>query len=410
MRPVQMPQHLDKYPPNGTGGTLGHVLYANPSQPLIPERDWVGLVHAVAAGDPLALHALHERTHRVVFTLIMRITSNRNTAEDLTLDVYHDIWARSSAYDARDGTVLAWIMNLARSRAIHRLRINQHNKRVDASPDTGLLTIDMPDYRDALALKERNQALRTALTFLTPAERKAIEAVFFSELAYDEVALTLNQPVATVKTRIRSALHKLRGALTEGANRGFIETNHCPQAELVCAHALWALPATGVPAMEVHLSSCRQCRRELEALRPIVDFFVSWPTDVLRPWSSLQGRLAQRIAAETGRKPVLPPQPQRWDREWEAVAPGISCKLLATDTQKHVVSMLVRLAPGGAYPPHIHAGVEELHLLDGELWIDDRKLHPGDYNRAEAGTGDKRVWSQSGCTCVLVTSTLDVLS
>jgi len=74
------------------------------------------------------------------------------------------------------------------------------------------------------------------------------------------------------------------------------------------------------------------------------------------------------------------------------------------------VSMLVRLAPGGEYPPHTHAGTEELHLLDGELWIDDRKLYPGDYNCADPGTGDRRVWSETGCTCVLVTSTKDVLT
>ena len=129
----------------------------------------------------------------------------------------------------------------------------------------------------------------------------------------------------------------------------------------------------------------------------------------LRPAPSLQARLAQRIATETGGKPVLPSARQWVEPEWEDVAPGISCKLLATDTQKHVISMLVRLAPGGEYPPHTHAGVEELHLLDGELWIDDRKLYPGDYNRAEPGTGDKRVWSETGCTCVLITSTRDIL-
>ena len=91
------------------------------------------------------------------------------------------------------------------------------------------------------------------------------------------------------------------------------------------------------------------------------------------------------------------------------MAPGISCKLLATDTERDRVSMLVRLTPGTDYPPHSHAGVEELHLLDGELWIDDRKLYPGDYNRGEPGTWDKRVWSETGCTCVLLTSYFDVL-
>jgi anti-sigma factor ChrR (cupin superfamily) len=130
---------------------------------------------------------------------------------------------------------------------------------------------------------------------------------------------------------------------------------------------------------------------------------------VLRPGASLQVRLAGRIAAETGAEPVLPAARQWSEPDWEEVAPGISVKLLATDTEEHRVSMLVRLAPGADYPPHTHAGVEELHLLDGELWIDDKKLYPGDYNRAEPGTGDQRVWSATGCTCVLVTSTRDVL-
>jgi anti-sigma factor ChrR (cupin superfamily) len=71
--------------------------------------------------------------------------------------------------------------------------------------------------------------------------------------------------------------------------------------------------------------------------------------------------------------------------------------------------MLVRLAPGARYPAHTHAGAEELHLLDGELWIDERKLLPGDYNHGAPGEGDERVWSETGCTCLLITSTKDVL-
>jgi hypothetical protein len=71
--------------------------------------------------------------------------------------------------------------------------------------------------------------------------------------------------------------------------------------------------------------------------------------------------------------------------------------------------MLVRLEPGASYPPHTHAGVEELHLLDGELWINERKLMPGDYNYGPPGASDELVWSETGCTCVLVTSTRDIL-
>jgi len=176
---------------------------------------------------------------------------------------------------------------------------------------------------------------------------------------------------------------------------------------LTCAYALQALPARAVARTESHIASCPDCQRELESLRPVVNRFVSWPTDVLRPTTSLQGRLTLRIAGQMGKQPVLAPH---WSEpEWEQVATGIECKLLATDAERHRVSMLVRLAPGASYPAHTHAGVEELHLLDGELWIDERKLMPGDYNYGAPGAGDERVWSETGCTCVLVTSTKDVL-
>jgi anti-sigma factor ChrR (cupin superfamily) len=185
--------------------------------------------------------------------------------------------------------------------------------------------------------------------------------------------------------------------------------NRCEQSEVTTAYALQALPASEVAAAEDHVAACADCRRELESLRPVIDRFVAWPTDVLRPTTSLQACLALRIAEDTGKQPVLPPARQWSEPEWEQVAPGIECKLLATDRERHRVSMLVRLAPGASYPAHTHAGAEELHLLDGELWIDARKLFPGDYNYGAPGAGDERVWSETGCTCLLITSTNDVL-
>ena len=187
------------------------------------------------------------------------------------------------------------------------------------------------------------------------------------------------------------------------------QKNRCEHSEVTCAYVAQALTSSEASVAEAHIASCSECQREVESLRPLLDRFVSWPSDVLRPATSLQTRLALRIAEETGEHPVLPPAPQWSEPEWEQVAPGIECKLLATDTERHRVSMLVRLARGASYPAHTHAGVEELHLLDGELWIDERKLFPGDYNYAAPGTGDQRVWSETGCTCVLVTSTKDVL-
>ena len=184
------------------------------------------------------------------------------------------------------------------------------------------------------------------------------------------------------------------------------DRNH---SELVCLYALKALPPSELRAVEAQIATCTDCRDEIEALRPVVDAFAGWPTDLLRPSAPLWERLARRIAAESGDEPILVP-PQRWaDARWKNVAPGIDCMLLATDRHQDRVSMLVRLAPGVEYPPHKHAGIEEVYLLDGELLVDDKTLHPGDYLRSEPGSSDDRVWSETGCTCVLLASTRDAL-
>jgi len=194
--------------------TLGDVLYAK-SKARVPEQDWAGLVQSIAAGDQFALHALYERAHRPVFTLIMRITANRETAEELTIDVFHDVWRRASGYDAAKATVLGWIMNQARSRAIDRLRFESRKKRSEGG-DVPLAEL-AADPGQARELREQSQLLRVALAALTSDERQAIETTFFDGLTHAETAARLNQPLGTIKTRIRSGLHKLRRALTAEA-------------------------------------------------------------------------------------------------------------------------------------------------------------------------------------------------
>jgi hypothetical protein len=180
-------------------------------------------------------------------------------------------------------------------------------------------------------------------------------------------------------------------------------------SDRVLLYALRVLPVEEMRGAETEIRACSECGEELDALRPLVATFVSWPTDVLRPTASLWERITQRVAAETGGEPLSPPPGRGEDTDWKDVAPGIACKLLATDPANDRVSMLVRLAPGTDYPPHRHDGVEELHMLDGELIVDDRVFRPGDYRRAEAGTVDRRVWSKTGCTCVLITSVRDAI-
>jgi len=198
--------------------TLGDLLYANKAKTRIAEKAWLEMVRAIGRGDQLALHALFTETHRMVFTLSLRIIGSRESAEEVTVDVFHDVWRRAPSYDPAGGSVVGWIMNQARSRAIDRLRFEQRKKRVDSS-GRALPVTDSGGPQEAFDVREQGRLLRHALEALTAQERQAIETAFFSELTYGEVAARLDQPVGTVKTRIRSGLAKLRQRLA-GALRG----------------------------------------------------------------------------------------------------------------------------------------------------------------------------------------------
>src|SRR5437588_3105034 len=148
--------------PRDEGTTLGDVLYANKANAPVSEKEWIGLVRSIAGGDQLALHALYAQTHRIVFTLIVRITSNRETAEELTLDVFHDVWRRASTYDPANGSVVGWIMNQARSRAIDRLRFEHRKKRISNYVDSPLTTTEANDPQQTCLLEQQSRLLRNA--------------------------------------------------------------------------------------------------------------------------------------------------------------------------------------------------------------------------------------------------------
>lgn len=183
----------------------------------MPEEEWLKLIQAISSGDQGALHRLFEQTNRIVFTLIVRIVMNRETAEEVTLDVFYDVWRKASTYDPANGSVVGWVMNQARSRAIDRLRFDQRKKRVNTYPPSLRPETDIVDPQQACLFEEQSRLLRDALEVLTAEERKAIETAFFAELTYEQTARNLDQPLGTVKTRIRSGLEKLRGALGKKA-------------------------------------------------------------------------------------------------------------------------------------------------------------------------------------------------
>ncbi|HEY0938647.1 MAG TPA: cupin domain-containing protein [Steroidobacter sp.] len=193
------------------------------------------------------------------------------------------------------------------------------------------------------------------------------------------------------------------------------ENKRCEQAQLVACYALAMLDGSEADSMAAHLAVCSECQREYDLVGGLTSALSAWrDQDLPRPaplWDSLLQRISKvpQKGAPAAVAPGAAFAPDWSEPQWQQAAPGITCKLLSTDEQQKVTSMLVRLAPGISYPPHRHAGVEEMFLLEGELWIEDRKLLPGDFNRAAPGTSDQRVYSETGCMCLLITSSLDEL-
>jgi anti-sigma factor ChrR (cupin superfamily) len=156
------------------------------------------------------------------------------------------------------------------------------------------------------------------------------------------------------------------------------------------------------------LLQAREPRVELPNAPDIAALPAEWANDIIKPPTTLWSRVAESVFGgdETALSLPLEDTPVL---DWETVSPGLSVKILSYDGQRNRVSMLVCLAAGTEYPSHRHDGVEELYLLHGELHIDGRTLHAGDFIHAEAGTMDHRVWSEKGCTCLLMTSLKDMI-
>lgn len=178
------------------------------------DQDWVALIKRVAEGDQYALNQLYDSTNRLVFGLVLRILNDRSTAEEVLLDVYTQVWRQAALYDRSRGAPLAWMITIARSRAIDRLRSGRLEQQTKESIDAvGELRATSISPEESTFSSERRQLIHTALDALSPEQREVIELAYYSGLSHTEIATKLNQPLGTVKTRTRLGMMKLRESL-----------------------------------------------------------------------------------------------------------------------------------------------------------------------------------------------------
>jgi len=181
---------------------------------LIQEQEWGQLIAQTAQGDQAALATLYDRTSPQVFGFVLKILNNREAAEEVTLDVYTQVWRQAHTYDRTRGAPGAWLMMLARTRAIDRFRAGAGERSRIESLDVAALFASGEDTPEQDAEgRERRKFVQQALAVLTVEQRQAIALAYFYGLSQSEIAQKLQLPLGTVKTKMRLGMMKLREAL-----------------------------------------------------------------------------------------------------------------------------------------------------------------------------------------------------
>ncbi len=171
------------------------------------------LVAEIAAGRQEALAEFYDRTASRIYGLIRRIVTDPDIAEEVTHDVYLQVWRTAASYDALRGKPSTWLFTLARSRAIDRLRSAARHRRSEEPLEAAALVAGDPDPAQDWALARRQRRVREALASLSESQREVIVIAYFQGLSHSEIAARLGQPLGTVKTRIRLAMIRLREIL-----------------------------------------------------------------------------------------------------------------------------------------------------------------------------------------------------
>ena len=181
-----------------------------------PGLDLSGLIQATAQGDQGSFAELYDATAPRVLGLVLRVLRDRAQAEEVTQEVFLQVWRSAGSFDPSRGSALAWLLTLAHRRAVDRVRSAQAQSKRDLAYEAQ--HVETPFDSTAETAQERMEAtrVRSALAVLTSSQRSAIELAFFDGLTHREVSERLGVPLGTAKTRIRDGLKRMREQMGGG--------------------------------------------------------------------------------------------------------------------------------------------------------------------------------------------------
>lgn len=171
------------------------------------------LIQQVAKQDREAFSQLYDRSSSLVFSLAMRMLKVRSDAEDLLQEVFVQVWRQARSYSAERGSPEAWIINIARSRAIDKIRSIRRMEKSFVLTEDPARTESTANVESSAAESEARLVMNSALANLPEAQRKVLELAYFGGLTQTEIAEHLAEPLGTVKTRMRSGIQRLREML-----------------------------------------------------------------------------------------------------------------------------------------------------------------------------------------------------
>lgn len=177
------------------------------------EAIWRGLLARIGAGDQSALSAFFDGSKELVYALALRILGDEADAEEVTLDVYIQVWRTAGAYNSSRGSVTAWLVVLARSRALDRWRARSGRLQKELPLPEQFDPAAGPDPEGEAEDAQRRRRVAAAIATLPAEQRQLLQLAFFSGMTHTEMAQHLRQPLGTVKSRIRTGMMRLREAL-----------------------------------------------------------------------------------------------------------------------------------------------------------------------------------------------------
>lgn len=161
--------------------------------------------------DEQALASLYDRYGQSVYALALRVTGDAGAAEEISLDTFWQLWQQADRFDGSQGSLQNWLLTICRSRAIDRVRARGAQKRTHAEDVTDVSSFRPPE--EIAELSQRRSLVQQAMAQLSPDQRTALSLAYYEGLSHSQIAARLQEPLGTVKTRIRQAMGVLRRTL-----------------------------------------------------------------------------------------------------------------------------------------------------------------------------------------------------